>query len=121
MTEASRRDVLPFRQILESLRRIYFTIKKLTEGCRRDVLPFCKVTEGRRKDVWAFCKLTEGCRKDVLPFCKVTEGRRKMFEHSVKLQKVVAKMFDLSVRKKGRKIKSPASFFLLSEGFSLRF
>ena len=56
MTEASRRDVLPFRQILESLRRIYFTIKKLTEGCRRDVLPFCKVTEGRRKDVWAFCK-----------------------------------------------------------------
>ena len=40
-----------------------------------------------------------------------------MFEHSVKLQKVAAKMFDLSVRKKGRKIKIPRIFFLLSEGF----
>jgi len=93
MTERCRRDVLPFRQILENLGRIYFTIKKLTEGCSRDVLPFCKVTE----------------------------GRRKMFEHSVKLQKVAAKMFGLSVRKKARKIKIPRIFFLLSEGFSLRF
>ena len=40
-----------------------------------------------------------------------------MFHLSVKLQKVAAKMFGLSVRKKERKIKIPHIFFLLSEGF----
>ena len=40
-----------------------------------------------------------------------------MFHLSVKLQKVAAKMFGLSVRKKERKIKIPRIFFLLSEGF----
>lgn len=52
---------------------------------------------------------------------KLQKVAAKMFGLSVNLQRVAAKMFDLSVRKKERKIKIPRIFFLLSEGFSLRF